>query len=90
MGQVFVLRCDRRPMHPVHFKALATYAVYELAELVVVRRAIAQGHEVDSEALVKCLLTPAAFAAFFEKAKRNSTAEQKEFYEAAGPPVEVS
>ncbi|TKA74291.1 hypothetical protein B0A55_05418 [Friedmanniomyces simplex] len=85
---LLVVRRDGRNLQALHFQAVLDYLHMDLREVINVRRREAVGEKVDREEIAGRLLTPAAFAAAFERMKLKALSEGHTEWEGLEHPVQ--
>ncbi|KAK3638463.1 hypothetical protein LTR56_013103 [Elasticomyces elasticus] len=75
LGGIVVLRGDGKYVQTAQIMALINYLTFKLAELRAVKEREAAGEIVDRQDIANRLLTPAAFAAAFERERQEAAAE---------------
>ncbi|KAK5709121.1 hypothetical protein LTR17_020055 [Elasticomyces elasticus] len=86
-GGNVLLRADGKYVQTAQIMALINYLTFKLGELRAVQDKEAAGEVVDRQDIVNKLLTPAAFAAAFERERQEAAVEGRAGWEGARNPV---
>ncbi|KAK4895048.1 hypothetical protein LTR27_006915 [Elasticomyces elasticus] len=89
LGGIVLLRADGKYVQTAQIMALINYLTFKLAELRAVKEREAAGKIVDRQDIANRLLTPAAFAAAFERERQEANADGRAGWEGAENPVSI-
>ncbi|KAK5730045.1 hypothetical protein LTR17_011449 [Elasticomyces elasticus] len=87
MGGIALVRSDGMHMPCYHVQAMIHYVSFELGEIHQIEQREGRGELVDREELAARLLSPAAFAAGFERIKQKAIADGQADWEGVECPV---
>ncbi|KAK3652416.1 hypothetical protein LTR56_005126 [Elasticomyces elasticus] len=88
-GALMLVRQDGRHMHKYHVVALLAYVRLQINEVFEATGRVANGKTVDKKEIAERLLTPKAYAAAFEKLKKEAVARGDPGWQGLECPVEV-
>ncbi|KAK5680922.1 hypothetical protein LTS10_006680 [Elasticomyces elasticus] len=89
LGSMMVIRRDGKYIQVAQVMAFLNYLHAKLGDLRAVKAREAAGETVDRAEIARRLLTPAAFAAAFEREKQEATAEGRAGRELADNPIDI-
>ncbi|KAK5732561.1 hypothetical protein LTR17_010376 [Elasticomyces elasticus] len=89
IGSMMVIRRDGKYIQVAQVMAFLNYVHAKLGDLRAVEAREAAGETVDRAEIARRLLTPAAFAAAFEREKQEATAEGRAGWELADNPIDI-